>query len=73
MKIAGGSINGAKRRFNEDCESVTKSIREDIPKKYNLLGGAMNGDYEQKSVGSKAPSKASRVTSRTYRSRASTQ
>ena len=33
----------------------------------------MNGDYEQKSVGSKAHSKASRATSRTYRSRASTQ
>ena len=72
MKIAGGAINGAKRRFNEDCESVTKSIREEIPKKYNLLGSAMNGDYEQKSVGSKVPSKASRTTSRTYRSRAST-
>ena len=75
LKIAGMSNKATKKeRFNEDAESVAKSVREDMPKKlkYNLIGGDKHRNADEKSLGSNAFSKLSKATSRTQMSKATT-
>ena len=69
LKIAGEkrkTVNIRKERFNEDAESVAKSIREDLSQKlkYNLLNsGSLPGNNENKSVVTGLKSKTSRFQS----------